>query len=76
MFNKYDDLQKHTYTEGTKLATAGEEFSHLVKLMSPETALRLKIFVQQLPESIQVKTIYGRAHAKVQAKPSKKARNK
>jgi hypothetical protein len=72
MFREYDDLQKHTYTEAMKLASAGEEFSHLVKLMSPESALRLKIFVQQLPEEIQVKTIYGRVHAKVQAKPPKK----
>jgi len=76
MFNKYDQLQSHTYAEATKLAASGEEFSHLVKIMSPESALRLNIFVQQLPESIQVKTIYGRAHAKVQAKPTKKARNK
>ena len=76
MFNRYDDLQKHTYNEAVKLASAGEEFSHLVKIMSPESALRLKIFVQLLPEEIQAKTIYGRAHAKVQAKPSKKARNK
>jgi glycine cleavage system regulatory protein len=76
MFNRYDELQKHTFVEALKLASAGEEFSHLVKIMSPESALRLKIFVQQLPEEIQVKTIYGRAHAKVQAKPSKKARNK
>jgi hypothetical protein len=76
MFKEYDDLQKHTYTEAIKLASAGEEFSHLVKLMSPESALRLKIFVQQLPEEIQVMTIYGRAHAKVQAKPTKKVRNK
>jgi hypothetical protein len=72
MFKEYDDLQKHTYTEAMKLASAGEEFSHLVKIMSPESALRLKIFVQQLPEEIQVRTIYGRAHAKIQAKPSKK----
>ena len=54
MFKEYDDLQRHTYSEATKLAASGEEFSHLVKIMSPETALRLKIFVQQLPESIQV----------------------
>ena len=76
MFNRYDELQKHTFVEALKLASAGEEFSHLVKIMSPESALRLKIFVQLLPEEIQSKTIYGRAHAKVQAKPSKKARNK
>ena len=76
MFKEYDDLQRHTYSEATKLAASGEEFSHLVKIMSPESALRLKIFVQQLPESIQVKTIYGLAHAKVLAEPSKKAKNK
>ena len=71
MYNQYDQLQSHTYTEATKLAAAGEEFSHLISLLNPNNALRLKIFVQSLPESIQEKTIYGRAHAKVQAKPSK-----
>ena len=76
MYNQYDQLQSHTYIEAAKLAAAGEEFSHLIKIMSPENALRLKIFVQQLPEEIQVKTIYGRAHAKVQAKPTKKTKIK
>ena len=71
MYNQYDQLQSHTYTEATKLAAAGEEFSHLISLLNPNNALRLKIFVQSLPESIQEKTIYGRAHAKVQAKPAK-----
>jgi hypothetical protein len=74
MYNQYDQLQKHTYTEATKLAAAGEEFSHLISLMSPDYAMRMKIFVQSLPESIQEKTIYGRAHAKVQAKPAKSKR--
>ena len=71
MYNQYDQLQSHTYVEATKLAAAGEEFSHLIKLMTPDYAMRLKIFVQRLPESIQAKTIYGRAHAKVHAKPTK-----
>ena len=62
MMNQYDQLQVHTYLEATKLAAAGEEFSHLFKLMNPDYALRLKIFVQQLPESIARKTIYGRAY--------------
>jgi len=61
MYNQYDQLQSHTYIEATKLAAAGEEFSHLIKLMTPDYAMRLKIFVQNLPESIQAKTIYGRA---------------
>jgi len=74
MYNQYDQLQSHTYVEATKLAAAGEEFSHLIKLMTPDYAMRLKIFVQSLPESIQAKTIYGRAHAKAQAKPVKAKR--
>jgi hypothetical protein len=61
MYAQYDQLQTHTYVEATKLAAAGEEFSHLIKLMNPDYALRLKIFVQQLPEAIRLKTIYGRA---------------
>lgn len=74
MYNQYDQLQSHTYTEATKLAAAGEEFSHLISLLNPNNALRLKIFVQQLPESIQSKTIYGRANCKVPAKPAKSKR--
>jgi len=57
----YDELQLHTYREATKLATYGEEFSHLVKILNPDYALRLKIFVQQLPCEVASKTIYGRA---------------
>jgi hypothetical protein len=72
MYNQYDQLQSHTYTEATKLAAAGEEFSHLISLMNPVNALRLKIFVQSLPESIQEKTIYGRAHGKPQVQEKKK----
>ena len=44
--NKYDQLQVHTYLEATKLASAGEEFSHLITLLNPDYALRLKLFVQ------------------------------
>ena len=72
MYNQYDQLQAHTFTEATKLAAAGEEFSHLIKIMSPENAMRLKIFVQSMPEEVTQKTIYGRAVTKTQAKPSKK----
>jgi hypothetical protein len=61
MYAQHDQLQTHTYVEATKLAAAGEEFSHLIKLMNPEYAMRLRIFVQQLPESVRLKTIYGRA---------------
>jgi hypothetical protein len=72
MYNQYDQLQSHTYTEATKLAAQGEEFSHLITLLSPEYSLRLKIFVRDLPDSIREKTIYGRSVAKTQSKPSKK----
>ena len=61
MYAQHDQLQTHSYVEATKLAAAGEEFSHLIKLMNPDYALRLKIFVQQLPENVRLKTIYGRA---------------
>jgi hypothetical protein len=61
MYAQHDQLQTHTYVEATKLAAAGEEFSHLIKLMNPEYAMRLRIFVQQLPERFRLKTIYGRA---------------
>jgi len=47
--------------EATKLAAAGEEFSHLIKLLDPEKAMRLKSFVLGLPQDIQQKTIYGKA---------------
>jgi hypothetical protein len=72
MYNQRDSLQAHTYMEATKLASAGEEFSHLVGLMEPEYAMRMRIFVQQLPDNIREKTIYGRAVAKTPAKTSKK----
>ena len=68
MYNQKGSLQFHLYSEATKLAAAGEEFSHLIKLMEPDYAMRLKVFVQQLPESVQAKTIYGRAHCKTPTK--------
>jgi hypothetical protein len=74
MYKQHDQVQMHTFMEATKLAAAGEEFSHLITLLNPEYALRLKIFVQQLPESIQSKTIYGRANCNVPAKPAKSKR--
>ena len=61
MYNQYDQSQKFYYTEATKLAAVGEEFSHLIKLMNPDYALRMKIFVMQLPREVAVKTIYGRS---------------
>ena len=72
MYNQYDQLQVHTYTEAKKMALAGEEFSHLVKLLDPEYAMRLRIFVQNLPDDIRKKTIYGLDVAKTPTKSSKK----
>jgi hypothetical protein len=75
MYNQYDQLQAHTFTEATKLAVAGEEFSHLIKLLNPDYSMRLKVFVRSLPEAIQGKTIYGRAHGKP-ATPDKKTKKR
>jgi hypothetical protein len=68
----YDELQSHTFQEATKLAASGEEFSHLVKLLNPEFALRLKIFVQSLPDDIASKSIYGASVIKQLVKPKSK----
>lgn len=72
MYNQKDSLQYHSYQEAIKLASNGEEFSHLIKFLDPEYSLRLKIFVQQLPDNIREKTIYGMAVAKTPTKTSKK----
>jgi hypothetical protein len=76
MYNQYDQLQIHNFSEATKLAAAGEEFSHLIKLMNPDYTMRMRIFVQGLPDAIREKTIYGRAHSKMPARPIKPAKKK
>ena len=58
----YDELQLHTLSQAKQLASNGEEFAHLIKLLSPEYALHLKIYVQSLPQEVANMTIYGRAH--------------
>lgn len=71
-FMSYDDLQSHTFKEATKLASSGEEFAHLIRLLNPEYSLRLKIYVQSLPESVAERTIYGASVIKQLAKPKSK----
>jgi hypothetical protein len=63
MLQHYSERELHTFNEARKLAAEGEEFSHLIAMLGPDTAMRLRIFVQDLPESIRIKTIYGRANA-------------
>lgn len=70
--NTHSPLSTHAFQEATKLATHGEEFSHLVKLMEPDHSLRLKAFVQSLPQSIAEKTIYGKTHWNNQSTAKKK----
>jgi len=73
MIHQYEQNQKFIFTEACKLASAGEEFSHLLKIMSPDFAMRLKAFVQGLPLDIASKTIYGKvATAGMQEKKKKK----
>lgn len=61
MMHQHDQNQRFVFIEATKLAANGDEFSHLVKLLDPEYALRLRIYVQQMPLDIARKTIYGRS---------------
>jgi len=72
MMHQYNELEFHTFMEAKKLAAAGEEFSHLVGQLGPDKAMRLRVFVQELPDAIREKTIYGRAVAKTPTKSSKK----
>jgi hypothetical protein len=72
MMHQHNSLEMHSYMEATKLAAAGEEFSHLVSLLGPDRAMRLRVFVQELPESVRMKTIYGRSVTKTPTKSSKK----
>jgi hypothetical protein len=74
-YNQYDQSQLFFFTEATKLAASGEEYSHLIKLLSPNNALRLKIFVQELPREVAEKTIYGKAHWKEQSVAKQRKRN-
>jgi len=64
--------QQKLYSKATQLASQGAEFSDIVGLLNAEYALRLKIFVQQLPEDTASKTIYGRAVKAQIVKPKKK----
>ena len=65
-----DDGQRHIYSEAIKLASAGDEYSHLIALMTPEHALRMRCFVAELPDAVRNKTIYGKATSRTIA-PSK-----
>lgn len=58
-----DEGQRHAYSEATKLAAYGKEYFHLVALLSPNYAMRLRCFVADLPEEVRNKTIYGRTIA-------------
>jgi len=70
----YDELQLNTLSQAKHLASNGEEFSHLIKTLSPDNSLRIKLHVQSLPESIANQTIYGKAHWKEQSTASQKRR--
>jgi hypothetical protein len=69
--NQYNELQSHTFKEALKLANAGEEFSHLIQILSPEFAFRLKLIISNLNPTILSKTIYGRAILRSLNKPTK-----
>jgi hypothetical protein len=74
--NTSDELylknQQKLYSKATQLASQGAEFSDIVGLLNAEYALRLKIFVQQLPDELANLTIYGKAVKAQIVKPKKK----
>jgi hypothetical protein len=74
--NTSDELylknQQKLYSKATQLALQGAEFSDIVGLLNAEYSLRLKIFVQQLPDELANLTIYGRAVKQQIVKAKKK----
>jgi hypothetical protein len=70
--SKYLNHKTRLYKEASQLASQGAEFSDIVGLLSPEYALRLKIFVQQLPDELANLTIYGKAVKQQIVKAKKK----
>jgi hypothetical protein len=68
----YLNHQKQLYKEASQLASQGAEFSDIVGLLNPEYSLRLKIFVQQLPDKLANLTIYGRSVKQQIVKPKRK----
>jgi hypothetical protein len=73
-YNQYDQDQLFYLTEAKNLAKDGLEYSHLIKLLSPEYSLRLKLFIQELPKSVAENTIYGKSHWKEQSSYQQKRR--
>lgn len=74
MYNQYDQNQSFVYQEACKLASEGTEFSHLVKLLSPEYFKRMQIYVQELPYELANKTIFGSVHWKQQSEAKQRKR--
>ena len=70
----YDQNQLFYLSEAKKLASQGQEYSHLVKLLSPDFYRRLVIHIQELPSSLANKTIFGKAHWAEQSKSKQKKR--
>ena len=75
MHNQYDQNQLFYLTESKKLASSGQEYSHLVKLLSPEFYKRLVLYIQELPCDLANKTIFGKTHWKEQSASKQKQRN-
>jgi hypothetical protein len=54
-------LANHAYLEAIKLADQGKEYDHLTKLMIPEYFGMLKTYIQNMPDELAKKTIFGKA---------------
>jgi hypothetical protein len=67
-------LSHQSMLSAFKLASEGEEFSHLMKFLEPNEFLRLKIQLTSLPESILKQTIFGKTVLKSMPKKDEKKR--
>jgi hypothetical protein len=67
-------LSHQSMLSAFKLASEGEEFSHLIKFLEPNEFLRLKIKLSSLPHSTLSKTILGKSVLKSLPKKEEKKR--
>jgi hypothetical protein len=64
--------QEELLASAKRMAFAGQEFGKLVARLDPNSAARLKAFVQSLPTEVRLQTIYGRSNPPAASKTPQK----
>lgn len=64
--------QEELLASAKRMAMAGQDFGKLVARLDPNSAARLKAFVQSLPTEIRLKTIYGKSNPPTASKTPQK----